>query len=79
MKKGPQSDKEKYAVVLGLVFELVGLMVVFLYAGHYFEQNYSLRGIGYALGGLLPLGIWIFHLYIVVRKIEKTNENQSPS
>jgi len=55
-------EKRQYYIFLGLIFELMGLVLAFVYAGHYFDEKYQLKGIGIAGGGILALIIWVIHL-----------------
>lgn len=40
----------------------MGLVLALVYAGHYFDEKYQLKGIGIAGGGILALIIWVIHL-----------------
>jgi hypothetical protein len=54
--------KKEYLVFLGLVFELVGLVISLVYAGHYFDQKMGYSGPGVAGGAVIALVIWVYHL-----------------
>ena len=56
---------------LGIAFELTGLIIVFLYVGKYFDEKYTLNGIGIAVGVFLALIIWVLHLIYMVKQWEK--------
>jgi hypothetical protein len=55
-------EKRQYYVFLGLIFELFGLVLAFVYAGHYLDEKYGWKGLGVAGGGILALLIWVVHL-----------------
>jgi hypothetical protein len=54
--------KKEYLIFLGLVFELVALVIVLVYAGHYLDGKMGWSGIGVAGGAIIALVIWVFHL-----------------
>lgn len=54
--------KKEYLVFLGLVFELVGLVLVLVYAGHHLDAKMGWSGIGVASGAVIALVVWVFHL-----------------
>jgi hypothetical protein len=54
--------KKEYLMFLGLVFELLGLVLGLVYAGHYFDQKMGYSGVGVAGGAVLALLIWVLHL-----------------
>ena len=58
-------------VYLGIAFELTGLIIVFLFIGKYFDEKFTLGGIGITVGILLAFALWITHLLILVKKWEK--------
>lgn len=55
-------------VILGLAFELAGLIVGFLFLGREIDSLYQLKGIGIAGGAFLGFAIWIAHLVVVLSK-----------
>jgi hypothetical protein len=54
--------KREYIIFLGLIFELATMVIAFVYAGHYADQKYNLKGFGVVVGALLALVIWVLHL-----------------
>lgn len=54
--------KREYLIFLGLVFELVAMVVAFVYAGHYLDQKMGWTGVGVACGAVVALVIWVLHL-----------------
>lgn len=65
MKKGST------VVYLGIAFELTGLIIIFLLAGQFLDEKYSLNGVGVASGISLAFIFWVLHLIILVKKWEK--------
>lgn len=61
----------KYLVLLGLGFELVVLVVAFLYLGRYVDQHMGWPGFGIAGGAMLALVIWVIHLAVVMKAIDR--------
>jgi hypothetical protein len=55
-------EKKQYFIFLGLIFELLGMVLAFVYAGHYLDQKYGWNGLGVAGGGILALLVWVVHL-----------------
>ncbi len=65
MKKGSM------AIYLGIAFELTGLIIIFLLIGQFFDEKYTLNGIGVASGISLAFIFWVLHLIILVKRWEK--------
>ena len=66
-------DKKALAYI-ALAFELAGLVVVFIFIGKYFDEKYSLKGLGIAGGALLGLILWVIHITVVLRTFEREDE-----
>ena len=64
-------EKKQYIIFLGLAFELVTLVIGFLYAGRYFDERFQLAGIGVTAGAILAIAIWVTHIYFAL----KTKDN----
>ena len=63
-----------------LGFELIGLVVVLLFIGQYFDHNYGWGGWGVISGVTIAFIGWVTHLYIVVQmlaKAEKSGDTKS--
>ena len=61
----------KYIVFAGVGFELVGLIVVSVYAGEYLEQIKATKGLWVAGLILLSLVGWMIQLVYMLKKTEK--------
>jgi F0F1-type ATP synthase assembly protein I len=61
----------KYIVFAGVGFELVGLIVVSVYAGEYLEQIKQTKGLWVAGLILLSLVGWMIQLVYMLKKTEK--------
>ena len=64
----------KYFVLTALVAELVTLELVLIYGGSYFDKQMSWPGYGVMLGAVLGFGVWVFHLVVVLKKLETEDE-----
>lgn len=64
---------------LGLAAELIVLELVFIYAGRYLDEKYQWPQYGVTIGGLLALIVWLTHAVIMVKKIEKEEQEESKS
>jgi hypothetical protein len=60
----------RYAVLLGLGFELVVLVVAFLYVGAFVDKRMGWNGFGVAGGAVLALIIWLVHITVAMKAIE---------
>ncbi len=67
-------NKKMYATVFGLVFELVGLVILFLYAGRYIDNKMHWSGIGVTFGGILAIVIWLLQLIKTFKNKENIDE-----
>lgn len=54
--------KREYLIFLALVFELVGLVVGLVYAGHQVDKHYGFTGVGVTVGAIFAIVIWVIHL-----------------
>jgi hypothetical protein len=63
--------EKEYMLYLGLGFEFAGLVVTFLFLGQWLDQKYQWQGLGIAAGAFLGIAIWILHLVLVMRAVEK--------
>lgn len=61
----------KYIVFAGVGFELVGLIVVSVYAGEYLEKIRPTKGLWVAGLILLSLVGWMIQLWYMLKKTEK--------
>ena len=75
MKKPENSTNQKILQAAGLGMELVGLVVVLVYAGRHFDQKYGWPGYGMTAGGLVALAGWLAHVLRIARSVE--DEDQS--
>ena len=63
--------KGKLLAATGLGMELVGLVIVLFYAGHYIDYKYELPGYGVTIGGMIALIAWLTHVVIIVQGLDK--------
>lgn len=70
-KKDESNLKGKLLAATGLGMELVGLVIVLFYAGHYIDYKYELPGYGVTIGGMIALIVWLTHVVIVVQGLDK--------
>ena len=66
--------KSKYAVFIGIGFELVILLVGAIQLGNFIEAKYDLKGLGLTglcLGALIA---WMTHVIVLAKKIEAEDE-----
>lgn len=61
----------KYIVFAGVGFELVGLIVVSVYAGEYLEKKYPTKGLWVAGLILLSLVGWMTQLVFMLKETNK--------
>lgn len=60
----------KYLVLLALVTELVTLELALIFGGSYLDKAMQWPGYGVILGAVVGFGVWVFHLLVVLKKIE---------
>ena len=65
-------DKKTVALI-GLAFELTGLVLAGVFLGNYLDSKWDLKGLGVAGGALLALVLWITHVMKVLK--EKSSDN----
>lgn len=61
---------KKTLILIGMAFELTGLIIAFVYLGKYVDDQYGLKGLGTAGGAFLGLIIWVIHIMIVLKDDE---------
>lgn len=64
----------KYIVFVGIGFELIGLILISVYAGEYLEAKYATKGLWVAGLILLSLVGWMIHLMYMLKN---TNKNRN--
>lgn len=68
--------KREYLIFLALVFELLGLVVGLVFAGHYFDKTYGYTGLGVTVGAVLAIVIWVIHLVQAFKTPEDKPKDQ---
>lgn len=51
-------------------FEVVGVVLVCFFIGQWIDTHWQLNGIASAAGPFVGIGLWIFHLLMVQKKLE---------
>ncbi len=69
----------KYIVFAGIGFELVGLIVVSVYAGEYLETIKPTKGLWVAGLILLSLVGWMIHLLAMLKSTQKQKSDTNDS
>ncbi len=60
-------DKKTVALI-GLAFELTGLILGGVFLGNYFDSKWDMKGLGVAGGALIALIVWITHVMKVLKE-----------
>lgn len=68
--------QNKLIVFVGIGFELVGTMVVCIYAGLWVDERYGTNGLGIGLFPMLGLAGWIYRVVLLTKRMEKSEEEQ---
>lgn len=68
--------QNKLIVFVGIGFELVGTIVVCIYAGKWIDDNYGTSGLGIGLLPMLGLAGWIYRVVLLAKRMEKSEEEQ---
>lgn len=71
MKKSDSGPNQKILQAAGLGMELVGLVVVLVYAGRQLDLKYGWPGYGMTGGGLIALAGWLSHVLRIARAVEE--------
>ncbi len=59
----------KWMVFTGIGFELVGLILAAIWLGPMIEELLPLKGLWVAVLILLALGLWLFHLMLLLKRV----------
>ena len=59
----------KYILFIGIGFELIGLIVVAIYASAWLEERYPSKGTITAGMILLALVGWFIHIFVLLKKV----------
>lgn len=70
-------QKNSWVLFLGMAFELATLVVTFLFIGRWVDGRFGFNGLGVAAGAFLGLGLWVFHLVLVMNQATKLEEEQA--
>jgi hypothetical protein len=60
----------KQIIFMGMAFELVGLMFGAITLGKILDDEFHFKGLGIAALSLLVLGSWLYHMIILLKKLE---------
>jgi F0F1-type ATP synthase assembly protein I len=63
--------KNRYIVLLSVVFELVGIVLVCLYFGQKLDERYHLNGLGMVGFSVLGLAGWSFRVVTLSKRMDK--------
>ncbi len=61
-------------MLLALTMELVTLELAMIFGGSYLDGIMKWPGYGVMLGAIVGFGIWVFHLVLVLKKLEGGEE-----
>ncbi len=64
--------KNQYAVFMGLGFELVILIVIFMAIGEAFDKKMQFDNIGRLVGIISGFALWMVHLFVLLKKTDQT-------
>ena len=64
----------KYMILLALTMELVTMEVALIFTGSWLDQYMSWPGYGVMLGAIIGFAAWVFHLVVVLKKLEGENQ-----
>lgn len=62
----------KWAIFTAMGFEIVGLVLAFVFVGRWMDEKFGWDGLGTTVGVLVALVGWITHLLILAKQIEKS-------
>ncbi|MCM2280518.1 MAG: AtpZ/AtpI family protein [Bdellovibrionaceae bacterium] len=63
----------KFAVFTAMGFEIVGLVVAFVFIGRWVDEKFGWNGLGTAAGVGIALVGWLTHLLVLAKQIEKAD------
>lgn len=75
MKMAMRNRKD--AVVIGLGFELTGLILASLFIGRYFDSLFQTPGFFLIGLSILSLALWIYRMISLFQKKEEKTKNDS--
>ena len=68
---------DRRAVFVGMGFEIVGLLLVGVWAGAYFDKKFNLQGMATAGLVVLALILWFLHLLQLIKNINNDQDQNS--
>ena len=68
------SVRARLLSALSLGFELIAIVILFVYAGRYFDAKFEWPGWGMTAGSVLALVVWLTHVVMVMKNIERAAE-----
>lgn len=69
--------KNKYLIFASIGFELVALIVFFIYLGDYLVDKQGWSQSTKAFGIVLAFAIWIISLFVKLKSLEKSKETKN--
>jgi hypothetical protein len=69
--------KNKYLIFASIGFELVALIVFFIYLGEYLVDKQGWPQSTKAFGIVLAFGIWITSLFVKLKSLEKSKDSKN--
>lgn len=68
--------KNKYLIFASIGFELIALIVFFIYLGEYLVDKQGWPAYTNAFGIVLAFGIWIVSLFVKLKSLEKNKDSK---
>lgn len=66
------------AVFTGIGFEIVALIIVAVFTGGYIDRHFDLKGIGTVVMIILATLAWMFHVFILLKKLNQSTSHSQP-
>lgn len=63
--------KNKWIVFTGLGFEIIGILLISIFVGEYFDNYLKLKGFLTITFCFLGLGGWFAHILNLIKKVDK--------
>ena len=67
----------KWGIMAGMGIELLVVVGAFLYAGQHIDGIMEWPGYAMTMGGMFGLIVWLAHVVVLVKKLEKMDEEES--
>ena len=70
---------KKYAVFIGMGFELLGIVLVGLYLGVKLEEKYPMKNLWPVLLIFAALAGWFYRVIVLLKRLNKDSNAQKPN